>query len=120
MIANQVWQGEGESIEGISKSVWIQDQLRLFTFGGTGTASETLCWICVLLALYPQYQNQIRLELENLKSDHPPTFNQVQKMKFLDAFVKETLRLFHQLLELRLLENRDQHPLRQGIILKFL
>jgi len=82
--------------EGVSKSTWIQDQIKLFTFAGTGTSSSLMGWSTSLLASKPELQQRIQKELDDIcgPGDEPPTYFQLQKLKYLDAFVKEVLRLY--------------------------
>ena len=47
-----------------------------------------------MMALYPQYQKRVQEELDQVfqGSDRPATSDDLSKLKFLDACLKESLR----------------------------
>jgi cytochrome P450 len=84
-------------VEGVPSKVWLRDQLKLFLFAGTDTTSQTLCWLCALLALNPLIQQQVHEELDSICADDSslsPDFQAIHKLRMLDACCKETLRLY--------------------------
>lgn len=69
-----------------------------FIFAGRDTTSECITYTFYSLARYPQIQEKIRAELRHTLGDHHSseslTYENVQTMKYLDAVVHETLRLY--------------------------
>lgn len=68
-----------------------------FFFGGIETTANTLCFALYELSLNPDVQDKLRQEIdsvqEGLGSDRP-TYETMQKMKYLDMVIAETLRLW--------------------------
>ncbi|KAK4485205.1 hypothetical protein RD792_007832 [Penstemon davidsonii] len=63
--------------------------------GGTDTASATLAWAMTELLRHPIVMNKLQKEIrEILRDKHDVTDNDLEKMHYLKAVVKETLR-FH-------------------------
>ena len=87
---------EGDMVGGVPKAVWIRDQLQLFCFAGTDTSSATLQWLICFLATNQAVQNKIHEELDEVigQGYSSPTYQQVSKLKYLEACIKETLRLY--------------------------
>jgi len=86
-------------IEGAPKANWICDQLKGLLLASVLPVTHTMCWSLALLALNPSVQDRIQEELEitcldDQQSERPPNYDELQELKFLDAFVREVLRLF--------------------------
>jgi len=104
----------------VSKSAWIRGQLQLFCFAGTDTSSSVLSWAAALLALRPNIQEAAHKELDEVcgaKGDDAPTMVQIQKLKYLEAFVKEVLRLYPPAPSISRVFGDDQEREINGIIL---
>ena len=80
-----------EDYEDIETTV---DNLLTFVVAGHETSANALAWGYYLLALYPEVQAVIRDEVLSICPSGPVTFEDVQKMKHLNAHIKETLRLY--------------------------
>ncbi|XP_043493910.1 cytochrome P450 4C1-like [Polistes fuscatus] len=68
-------------------------------FAGSDTVANTLSFLFLMLATFPDIQNQVYEELYDLYGlsdphDVPITMEDTKKMKYLDRVIKETLRLF--------------------------
>ncbi|XP_058124702.1 probable cytochrome P450 9f2 [Anopheles coustani] len=67
-----------------------------FFFGGIETTTTLLCFTCYELAVNPSIQERLRAEIdeerENLPDGKTPTYEVLQKMKYMDMVVSETLR----------------------------
>jgi cytochrome P450 len=78
--------------------VSITHQLKTFYFAGHDTTAITISWAIWLLAQNPQVLAKIRAELKGhgvwTESSKPPTYEDLQKCVYLEAAVKETLRLY--------------------------
>ena len=72
----------------------MRDQVQLLFIGGSDTSSRTLHWALVLLAAYPEIQSKVREELMRVKSEVAEPFDRLAKLTYMDAFLKETLRMY--------------------------
>ena len=76
----------------------IVDQLKTFYFAGHDTTATTIAWVIWELSQHPKVLDQVRKELkEKMIWDDlsiAPTYEQLQKCEYLDAVIKETLRLY--------------------------
>ncbi|XP_043494013.1 cytochrome P450 4C1-like isoform X2 [Polistes fuscatus] len=77
----------------------IRDEINTLVFAGSDTAANTLSFLFLMLATFPDIQNQVYEELYDLYGssdpiDFPITMEDTRKMKYLDRVIKETLRLF--------------------------
>jgi cytochrome P450 len=78
----------------------IAHQLKTFYFAGHDTTSILIAWAVWLLSLHPEVLEKARSELEeqgvwtkrNLAQ--PPSYEELQKCVYLEAVLKETLRLY--------------------------
>ncbi|XP_043492282.1 cytochrome P450 4C1-like [Polistes fuscatus] len=66
---------------------------------GSDTAANSLTFLFLMLATFPDIQNQVYEELYDLYGSSDPnevpiTMEDTKKMKYLDRVIKETLRLF--------------------------
>ncbi|POM62278.1 Cytochrome P450 [Phytophthora palmivora] len=77
----------------------IRDMAFNFTAAGRGTTSQSLQWIFIMLNRYPHVEARIREELLAklpqlfAKDSIPPSMNDVQQLVYLEAVIKESLRL---------------------------
>lgn len=66
-------------------------------FAGNDTASLTLSYAILLLAMHPQYQERAFEEVDrvfqDLSSDDKLTYDHVTKLEFIEQILRETLRL---------------------------
>ncbi|KXK15108.1 MAG: cytochrome P450 [Chloroflexi bacterium OLB14] len=65
----------------------------IFFIAGHETSSNALSWIFFLLSQHPQVMKKLRLEIDRVIGSAPPTIAQLKEMTYLDAIVKESLRL---------------------------
>jgi cytochrome P450 len=77
----------------------IVDQLKTFYFAGHDTTSSLITWSVWLLSQHKGVLEKIRIELRDrgvwTSPDAPgPTYKDLQMLTYLDAMLKETLRLF--------------------------
>ncbi|ETO68700.1 hypothetical protein F444_14507 [Phytophthora nicotianae P1976] len=77
----------------------IRDMAFNFTAAGRGTTSQSLQWFFIMMNRYPHVAAKIREELLSKlprlfhKDSAPPTMNDVQQLTYLEAAIKESLRL---------------------------
>ncbi|CAH0394423.1 unnamed protein product [Bemisia tabaci] len=72
------------------------DDFRDFSKNGSETAAQTNCFVLLMLAIHPEYQEKVFEEQYNIfgNADKPVTLDDLDKMKYLEQVIKETLRLF--------------------------
>ena len=68
---------------------------RTFIVAGTGTTSTALARTLHLLCLHPDAQDKLRAELRQAHEQHGDmiTYDELNKLTYLDAICRETLRL---------------------------
>ncbi|OTF76567.1 hypothetical protein BLA29_001811 [Euroglyphus maynei] len=83
----------------------IREEVDTFMFEGHDTTAMSLIWTLHLLGNYPEIQDRIHKEIDevrqqsfndddNFDGNGYWTSNQLRKMKFLEACIKESLRLY--------------------------
>ncbi|XP_030645925.1 thromboxane-A synthase [Chanos chanos] len=73
----------------------IVGQAFLFLLAGYETSSNTLAFVCYLLAVHPECQEKVQREVDDFYARHEsPDYNNVQELKYLDMVVSEALRLY--------------------------
>ena len=70
------------------------DNLLTFVAAGYETSANTIAWALYLLALYPDVQEKISLEVVSACPDGPLKFETLPQLPLLQAHVRETLRLY--------------------------
>lgn len=65
----------------------------LFLLAGFDTTSNTLTLISHNLALYPAVQDKMFEEIDSVCVDETPNFEQLNRLKYTEAVLKETLRV---------------------------
>lgn len=70
------------------------DNLLTFVAAGYETSANTIAWALYLLALYPDVQEKISLEVVSACPDGPLRFETLPQLPLLQAHVRETLRLY--------------------------
>ena len=76
------------------KGEWLQ---LLFLVAGYDTTSNALSYAAYELAVNPQVQERLYQEIEQVCGTDPSshiTYDQLSKLKYTDAVIKETLRLY--------------------------
>uniref|UniRef100_A0A914DBH0 Cytochrome P450 n=1 Tax=Acrobeloides nanus TaxID=290746 RepID=A0A914DBH0_9BILA len=66
----------------------------LFLFAGFDTSSSTLSIISYFLAKNPEIQTKVQNELDVIFLENEIFYEDLQKLKYMDAVIKETLRLY--------------------------
>ncbi|KAK1948499.1 Cytochrome P450 [Phytophthora citrophthora] len=78
----------------------MRDFVVSFLAAGRETTATTMSWVIVMLNRYPEVLDKIRQELKEKLPDlltgemRCPTLEDIQKLVYLEAVVRETLRLF--------------------------
>ncbi|RCV14174.1 hypothetical protein SETIT_2G404500v2 [Setaria italica] len=75
----------------------IIDECKTFFFAGQETTSHLLTWVLFLLSTHPEWQDKVREEVRREcggDKDRAPTHDMLNKLKLMNLFVLETLRLY--------------------------
>ncbi|KAF0906916.1 hypothetical protein E2562_013300 [Oryza meyeriana var. granulata] len=72
----------------------IIDECKTFFFAGHDTTSHLLTWSMFLLSTHPEWQEKLREEVATECSDEVPTGDMLNKLKLVNMFLLETLRLY--------------------------
>ncbi|XP_064616381.1 taurochenodeoxycholic 6 alpha-hydroxylase-like isoform X2 [Liolophura sinensis] len=80
-----------DSGEGLSEKE-IRDHVMTFMVAGHETTSSGLLWCLLSLGRHPEIQDKLRAEVSAI--DGPLTWDTLDRLKYLTAVVKETLRLY--------------------------
>lgn len=71
----------------------IVGQTTIFFLAGHETSSNALAWAFFLLSQHPEALAALRTELDSALNGLPPTYEQLKQLPFLDAVLKESMRL---------------------------
>nr|AVL92848.1 CYP450 [Locusta migratoria] len=75
----------------------LRDEVNTLLSAGYETTATTVCFALLLLGMYPRVQDKLAAELDAVFADDPhrlPTAADLRRLHYLDAVIKETLRLF--------------------------
>jgi cytochrome P450 len=61
---------------------------------GHETSANALAWTLYLLAQHPEAQQRLRMELDAVAPDRPPTFTELGSLPYLINVLKEAMRLY--------------------------
>jgi cytochrome P450 len=70
------------------------DQVAIFFLAGHETSASALAWALYLLALYPEWQDRLATEAQEVFGRGKMDFSQVSKLKLSRDVFRETLRLY--------------------------
>ncbi|KAF3026576.1 hypothetical protein E8E14_014160 [Neopestalotiopsis sp. 37M] len=84
----------GGSISGLSEEIFVGHLLQ-FMAAGHDTSANVLSWSLLVMAEHQDIQSCLRNEINSLfRNSAEPTYNQIDELKYLDNFIKETLRVY--------------------------
>ncbi|KAH9645407.1 hypothetical protein HF086_000025 [Spodoptera exigua] len=74
----------------------IVEELLVIMVAGTDTSAVGASFVSVVLSRYPEIQKKVFKELQEVfgDSDRQATFEDIPRLKYLEAVIKETLRLY--------------------------
>ncbi len=72
----------------------IRDQILTMLIAGHDTSTALLAWALHLLGTHPDVLDRARREVDGAIGDGTPAAGTIDELHFLDAVIKETLRLF--------------------------
>ncbi|XP_072159839.1 cytochrome P450 4C1 isoform X2 [Bemisia tabaci] len=72
------------------------NDFREFSNNGSETTAQTNCFVLLMLAIHPEYQEKVIEEQYNIfgNADRSITLDDLDKMEYLEQAIKETLRLY--------------------------
>lgn len=71
-----------------------RDEAMVLFMAGHDTTASGLTWLLYTLARYPEFQKRAFEEIKEVLQGRTSTFADTQKLPYLTAFIKETLRLY--------------------------
>lgn len=81
--------------EGLIDDHGILEECETFTVAGHDTIAGCMTFASMLLGVYPEHQERILEEIEATVGDSTEfTYDEINRMDFLNRFVKETMRLY--------------------------
>ena len=74
----------------------VRDQLLTLLIAGHDTSTALLAWVLYLFGLHPDEMERARREVDSVlpAGDRTPGPEELRRLEFLDAVIKETLRLY--------------------------
>ncbi|KAI6206229.1 putative cytochrome P450 CYP13A8 [Aphelenchoides besseyi] len=72
----------------------VLGQLLIFLFAGFDTVANALSFMTQFLVLNPEVQERLRTEIESVIGDENPNYEQLNQLKYTEAVIKETLRIY--------------------------
>lgn len=74
--------------------VIFEHEMLTFIAAGSETTAATMSWVCYLLALYPEIQDRLRVNVIQYWNEYSKSWNSLSQLKALARFISEALRLF--------------------------
>ncbi|XP_034941155.1 cytochrome P450 4c3-like [Chelonus insularis] len=87
----------------------IRDQVNTFMFAGHDTTATSISWVLYCLGRHPEYQEKILDEFEAVIGSEELTLDNLSKLTWLEACIKETWRLYP---VVPLIARQIYHPIR--------
>ncbi|KAJ8732430.1 hypothetical protein PYW07_015029 [Mythimna separata] len=77
-------------------TVELREETLVLVVGGTDTSAVGTAFTMIMLAMYPDVQEKVYEEIQQIfdNSDRPVTPEDLPRFKYLDAVIKESLRLY--------------------------
>ncbi|WP_120501509.1 cytochrome P450 [Roseovarius sp. EL26] len=72
----------------------VVDQISIFFLAGHETSASALAWASYLLALYPEWQDQVANEAQGVFANEVPQFSDMSKLRITRDVFREALRLY--------------------------
>ncbi|TMW62743.1 hypothetical protein Poli38472_005361 [Pythium oligandrum] len=91
---------DAEDEDGNIDPVFLRDMVVNFVFAGRDTTAQAMCWFFLNLSKRPEVAKKLREEIATMIPElvegkiKVPTMEQVQQLTYLEAAIKESLRLY--------------------------
>jgi cytochrome P450 len=90
MLMNAVDEETGERMD----DVQLRDEVMTLFLAGHETTSNALTWTLWQLANLPEIESKLRAEIDDVTHGAEPSVEHVMRMPYLDAVLKESMRLY--------------------------
>lgn len=84
-------QGQDEVVNIMNRNVICSIMYDLFVAGGD-TTKDTLLWLMLLISNYPDVQDKMRAEIQDMSDDEVPTLELRSRYHYIQAVISETMR----------------------------
>eukprot|EP00929_Paragymnodinium_shiwhaense_P027106 TRINITY_DN15987_c1_g2_i2.p1 TRINITY_DN15987_c1_g2~~TRINITY_DN15987_c1_g2_i2.p1 ORF type:complete len:499 (+),score=87.69 TRINITY_DN15987_c1_g2_i2:116-1612(+) len=74
--------------------IFMRDMVLNFLIAGRDTTAQATSWCIYLLSQHPEVEEKILAEAEEMCGDSDPSYEQVKRMKYVQAVINESLRLY--------------------------
>lgn len=91
--------------------VELRDEMITLLLAGHETTATTLAWTVHFVLKHPHVQARILAEIDRVRGDRPLAIDDIPRLEYLDATIKESMRLMP---IISLIGRRLQRPLRIG------
>ncbi|KAJ4978101.1 hypothetical protein NE237_008881 [Protea cynaroides] len=85
---------KSNQLDSDSSNRFIVDNCKNIYFAGHETTAVAATWCLMLLALYPEWQDRVRVEIAQVCKGRFPDADMLPKMKTMKMVIQETLRLY--------------------------
>ena len=72
----------------------LRDELVTLMVAGLDTTALAVSWALFLLARHPEAQLRLKAEVDQVLGERSPTFAELPQLRFADAVLKESMRLY--------------------------
>jgi len=72
----------------------LRDELVTLMVAGLDTSAVTLTWLFYLLSRHPAVETRLWEEVDAVLGGQPPSFSDLPSLKYTEAVIKETMRLY--------------------------
>ncbi len=72
----------------------LRDEVMTIVMAGHETTALALSWTWMLLSKHPEVEAKLAAELEEVLDGRPPTVEDLPRLKYTDAVLKESMRLY--------------------------
>lgn len=72
----------------------LRDETMTFVMAGHETTAVALSWTWHLLGTNPEVERRLHAELDEVLDDRPPAFGDLPHLRYTDAVLKESMRLY--------------------------
>ncbi|TMW62763.1 hypothetical protein Poli38472_005381 [Pythium oligandrum] len=99
-IISKALANHAEDEDGNIDPVFLRDMVVNFVFAGRDTTAQAMCWFFLNLSKRPEVAKKLREEIATMIPElvegkiKVPTMEQVQQLTYLEAAIKESLRLY--------------------------
>lgn len=95
----------------------LADELITFLIAGHETTAASLAFTCYLLSQHPDVEQKVIDEIDEIIGTGEPTYDDIQKLKYLPMVMKESMRLFPSVsMQTTRITNQDTSLEKDGLV----